>query len=266
MLTDAQLMQIEIDTMWFTDPRGRITTTAEREGRPAPHLVIATATDGQCAAFGSEVPDALALQLRALIDEGVRSTDPSTPPEAIPKCTQLLESAVGPVELESGPSYWIPSPTLYASYASDAAIIRSDGLRNEPLTPPEGAKTPPASTTGTMVHADHRLWSEKEWRDLIDGALGPWAMAVDGGRVVSICHSSRLSDRAATAGTWTAPDHRGRGLAAATTAAWSTLFDRTTHDLFYSTAADNHSSQNVAKRLNLRQIGWLWGLSSPRST
>ncbi|MDP9237452.1 MAG: GNAT family N-acetyltransferase [Chloroflexota bacterium] len=244
MPTDAELMQIEIDTMWLTDARGRLTTTAEREGRPAPHLVIATATDGQRLAIGSEVPDALALQLRALIDEGVRSTDPSAPPTAIPRCIQLLELVVGPVEVASGPSYWVPSPTLYTS---DADIVRSDGDSSEPLTPPDNAN-----------------WSAEEWHELIDGAFGPWAIAIDGGRVVSICHSARLTDRGAEAGTWTAPGHRGRGLAAATTAAWSSLFDRTTHDLFYSTAADNHSSQNVAKRLNLRQIGWLWGLSSPR--
>lgn len=244
MPTDAKLMRIEIEAMWSTDARGRLTTTAERNRRPAPHLVIATATDGRSTSIGSGVPDALALQLHRLIDDSVPSTDPSTPPDVIPDCTQLLESAVGPVALACGPSYWVPVPTLYAS---DADTIRSDAQSRAPSTPPDGAN-----------------WSEDDWHVLTDGALGPWAMAIAGGRVVSICHSARLSDRAAAAGTWTAPDHRGHGLAAATTAAWSSLFDRTIYDLFYSAAANNHSSQNVARRLNLRLIGWTWQLASAR--
>ena len=87
-------------------------------------------------------------------------------------------------------------------------------------------------------------------------------MAIDDGRVVAICHSARLTDRGAEAGLWTAVEYRGRGLGAAVTAAWSTLFDRSERHLFYSTSADNLSSQNVARRLALRRIGWMWQLSA----
>ncbi|MFG1701639.1 GNAT family N-acetyltransferase [Nonomuraea sp. M3C6] len=61
------------------------------------------------------------------------------------------------------------------------------------------------------------------------------------------------------AGTWTSPAFRGRGYAATATAAWADLFSGTR--LFYSTSADNHSSQRVAARLGLRNIGWLWKLT-----
>lgn len=86
-------------------------------------------------------------------------------------------------------------------------------------------------------------------------------MVVDDGRVVSMCHTPRISSAGAEAGTWTDPKFRGRGYAAAATAAWADLLAATSPFLFYSTTADNRSSQRVAERLGLRQIGWLWKLS-----
>ncbi|MFC5826580.1 GNAT family N-acetyltransferase [Nonomuraea insulae] len=81
-----------------------------------------------------------------------------------------------------------------------------------------------------------------------------------GGRqVVAICHSARNTPAGAEAGTWTSPAYRGRGYAAITTAAWAELLPGI--QLFYSTSADNHSSQRVAARLGLRGIGWLWKLT-----
>ncbi|MGI5488566.1 hypothetical protein [Microtetraspora malaysiensis] len=46
--------------------------------------------------------------------------------------------------------------------------------------------------------------------------------------------------------------------AAATTAAWADLLSADCPRLFYSTSADNLSSQRVAERLGLRGIGRLW--------
>ncbi|MDZ7727477.1 MAG: GNAT family N-acetyltransferase [Dehalococcoidia bacterium] len=90
--------------------------------------------------------------------------------------------------------------------------------------------------------------------------LGPWAMALVEGRVVSICHSPRLDDYGAEAGTWTDPAFRGRGYAAAATAVWAKQIHETGSVAFYSTSADNRSSQRVAERLGLELIGWLWKL------
>ena len=68
-------------------------------------------------------------------------------------------------------------------------------------------------------------------------------------------------DRGAEAGTWTDPDFQRRGYAAAVTAAWASLFAPTGRQLFYSTSADNRSSQRVAERLGLHPIGWLWKIA-----
>jgi RimJ/RimL family protein N-acetyltransferase len=108
-------------------------------------------------------------------------------------------------------------------------------------------------------------WRDDEWDDLLAGKLGPWGMVVVDGQVVSICHSARLSERGAEAGTWTHKDFRGRGYAAAATAAWAALFAGSGKTLFYSTDGDNRPSQRVAERLSLPLIGWLWKLAPPVS-
>ena len=55
-------------------------------------------------------------------------------------------------------------------------------------------------------------WEPDEWDDLLAGTLGPWAMALAGGRVVSICHTPVvMTARAAESGVWTHPDSTARG-------------------------------------------------------
>jgi len=237
-------MRIELDTLWHTDGRGRLTQARDRTQTKAPHLVIATAMDGNAVALGADVPDAIAAEIHDLAAAGCHPGDPAAPPSTLDRCARLLERAVGAVELTSGPSYLIPDGTTFD--CSVCIRTSSDG-HNEDLRP----LNPPAAS-----------WEPGEWDDLLDGDLGPWAMATAGGRIVSICHAARLTARAAEAGVWTAPDHRGRGYAAGVTAAWSALFPVGERHLFYSTSSANTSSQQVAARLNLRPIGWTWRLSS----
>lgn len=246
MATDFELLKIELDTLWLRDDRGRLLTDREPNGRVAPFLVIASSHDGRIVEIGSRVPDALAAELRAagLSDP---PSDPSVPPAGMPRCAQLLEAAVGPVETSSGPCYVIPSAPTFTSAAairrSNDAVI--EGLRH--MNPPRAN------------------WSGEEWNSLVDGALGPWVMATVDAQVIAICHSARLTQRGAEAGVWTDPDHRGQGHAAAVTAAWASLLAGSGRCLFYSTSSTNTSSQRVAARLNLRPIGWTWQLASPRT-
>ena len=70
-------------------------------------------------------------------------------------------------------------------------------------------------------------WEPVEWDELLDGLLGPWTIASQDGRVVSLCHAPlRVTERFAECGVWTDPDFRGRGYAAAVTAEWATLLAR----------------------------------------
>ena len=133
-------------------------------------------------------------------------------------------------------------------FASGAHIERSDG-----------------SNRAALRDANPGDWLPVECDELLDGHLGPWAMATQRGRVVSICHTpGPVTPRGAECGVWTHSAFRGRGNAAAVTAAWASVMRPTGRHLFYSTDAENLSSQRVARRLNLRPLGWTWRLGRPR--
>ncbi|MEO3871397.1 GNAT family N-acetyltransferase [Nonomuraea sp. B12E4] len=228
-LRDVDLLGIEIGVIWRLDDRDRL---------PGPEeMVVGVAADGMTAAVGAGVPGPLAARLLDLV-AGATPSAPGRPPEVLAQCRALLEPDLA---VSGGPSYLVHPPVRFDA---PVEVLRSDdpahARRVRPLRP--------------------GVWEPEEWEVLVGGGAGaPWAMAVEDGQVVAICHSARHTPAGAEAGTWTSPPFRGRGYAAATTAAWAGLLPGT--HLFYSTSADNHSSQRVAARLGLRPIGWLWHLT-----
>lgn len=168
--------------------------------------------------LGADIPDDLAAQL----------TEPS-----LDHCRRILERD-NPLPLRSGPSYLIDSP----QFSSSARIHRSD----QPIE--------------SLRDKNPGNWHPTEWTELLDGKLGPFTIAAADDVIVSICHTPHaMTPRAAEAGVWTHPAHRARGHAAAATAAWATLLRPSKRHLFYSTTADNASSQRVADRLQMRLLG-----------
>lgn len=117
------------------------------------------------------------------------------------------------------------------------------------------------------------VWEADEWTKLLDGELGPWAMALhsDTGafdaddsascEVAATCFSSRRSPEAAEAGIWTAEKHRGRRIAPCVAAAWAGVAQTESRVLFYSTSSDNIASQGVARHLQLELFSWMWKLN-----
>jgi hypothetical protein len=205
-------------------------------------LTIALALDGQALYLGSELSDDVVRTVQAAYDAAPRSDDPTRPPAAFAGCEQVLAATGESVHRRSGPYFLIPPGTRYPA---SAVITRSGGADADVFR---------ARNPGN--------WAPDEWDDLIEGRIGPWAMATIGGRVVSICHTPRvMTARAAECGVWTAPEFRGHGHAASVTAAWAELLEPTGRHLFYSTDARNRSSRRVAARLGLREIGWTWGLT-----
>ena len=246
-LSDLELLELEIETLWQKDDRDRLIYDLGAN-RFAPHLVIAVSNAGWMLTLGSEVSAALAAELQAAVAGEPPTSDPAAQPAVIARCEQLLGDSLGPLELSCSLGYVILGQITFASAAE---ILRSDDANMELLQ---------------RQDIERLNWSPEDWRQLLDGALGPWAMAVIDRQVVAICHSARFTDRATEAGVWTDPDFRGQGHAAAVTAAWSSLLVRSGRQLFYSTSSTNISSQRVAARLNLRRIGWMWKLSHPRES
>ncbi|MGH2583977.1 MAG: GNAT family N-acetyltransferase [Dehalococcoidia bacterium] len=232
-LTDLDLLELQAEMSM--DNRRRIAGACG--------VTIAVARDGQRLFIGSDVPDTLVAALVAAVDRSPLAPVPDVGPPALGACRAIVESCCGPLSVEAGPSYLIEGNVQFALRAE---IVRSDAPPDERLR-----RLNPGN------------WEPDEWGELLGGVLGPWAMAVGGRRVVSICHTpARMTERAAECGVWTQPDYRGRGYAAAVTAAWAEILRPSGRYLFYSTDAENVSSQRVAARLGLRLIGWMWRLSS----
>ncbi len=206
-------------------------------------VTIGIAPDGQALWIGADVPEVLASELTGIVASASSLANPVEPPPALEHCERLLEAALGGhMARHAGPSYLFGSGERFSS---GARIERSDACSGEGLR-----------------DANPGNWGSTEWDELLDGRLGPWSMATAGGQVLSICHTPRpLTDRAAECGVWTHPDARGRGHAAAVTAEWAAILRPTGRYLFYSTDANNRSSQLVAQRLNLRPLGWTWRIA-----
>jgi hypothetical protein len=83
----------------------------------------------------------------------------------------------------------------------------------------------------------------------------PWCAALSGGTIVSVAFAARLSPLGAEVGVATAPEARGRGLAAAVTAAWTAHPALAGRARFYTTHTENRSSRGVAERPGLRLLG-----------
>lgn len=205
-------------------------------------IKIAAAPEGQLLFLGSALAQPLANALQTAFES--TPSDPKTAPPALAVCKQILKDANEPFCCTWGPSYLISKNT---NFTPTTQLVLSNSPQRK-----------------TIQQSNPGNWLADEWNALIDGKLGPWAMAIVDRRVISICHTpKKMTDDAAECGVWTDPDFRGQGHATATTAAWASILAPTQRHLFYSTDAENHSSQRVATRLNLRLIGWTWKLTKP---
>jgi hypothetical protein len=231
MPADLALLGIQIEGA--LDAAGRL---RDRYG-----ITIASSGEGRSLWIGAEVPDTTAAELTSAFQDAPSSRAPGEPPPALEHARQVLERHGCALRCKAGPTFVFPDDVRYGG---DLPIERSD-----------------RAGAASLRHANPGNWHPVEWDELVDGRLGPWTMIVDGGRAVSICHTPRpMTARAAECGVWTEPAFRGRGYAAAVTAAWADIVRPSGRHLFYSTTTDNRSSQRVAERLRLRWIGWTWHL------
>lgn len=209
-------------------------------------LTVALTETDRALWIGDAVPDAPAREMSALFASTPAPRIPNEPPPILAELARLLDERdpLHPVlERRTGPTYRIDPDT--------------------PLSVGVHLETNPDK----LREANPGHWEPVEWTELLDGTLGPYAIATVGGRVASICHTpGPLTPTCAEVGVWTHTDYRGRGYAAATTAAWTRLVRAPGRYLFYSTDSANHSSQRVASRLRLQLLGWTYRLAPPRAS
>jgi len=231
--SELELLRLQYEATF--DERGRI--------RDFFGIKIASHDGRQTMWIGADVPEALARELATAFDRCPAATRTEEAPPALDACRSLLATDGAALPLAGNMNYVVPDE-LIALPRIEARIVRSD-----------------ARDMASLRSANPGNWLPLEWDDLLDGRLGPWVMAIDGERVASLCHTPGApSARASECGVWTHPDFRGRGYAATVTAEWIALVRPSFEYLFYSTRMDNRSSQQVARRLGLRPIGWTWRL------
>lgn len=247
-LPNLALLEIEVDTLWARDPQGRLLHARDHAASPAPYVVVAVSDGEYFGSFSAGLPgDILTECWSALLTCDLPPTTGSAagnPPE-FNVLKEIFARHGVPAKVHCGPSYLVPETV--------AAIVGGALVTSASATDTRGDLYAPAGAN----------WEPDEWRALLAGEMGPWAMAVEDDEIASICHSARLSGQAAEAGLRTEPAVRHRGHGAAATAAWAALVHEGGRLPFYSTSADNLASQAVANRLKLQLIGWIWSLHPP---
>jgi hypothetical protein len=220
-------MSLRADVLFTYDRRGRMLLTNEPDGQPAPRLFLARTTGGDVLRFGAAEPDALVDRMRGIID---RHRAPESLRLSEPLLAEVRDELAhqAPVRAEGGgPAYRFPETTMRL-----AAGLVQLGAENVDLV----------RDTYPWLYRSHALWQ-------------PCFVVVVAGAAASVCFASRQGVDVLEAGVETLPEFRGRGYAAAVTAAWGVFVAQTGRIPLYSTAWDNFASQAVAKRVGLVMFG-----------
>ena len=227
MLTDKELMAIQIDALFRQDANSRLLSINEPGNEPpAPRMFLGRTRDGNLWRFRADLPLDLVADLDALcINEPVESPS-RKPPLHLDEYTRLLRVHSPGGKQSAGPAYYfneIPRglPSLVFVTEADADLLR------------EG------------------------FEDLIDELpdYQPFVALVQDGRAVSVCRSVRITSAAHEAGVETLSEFRRRGYATEVVAGWSQAVTAIGAIPLYSTSWENTASQGVAAKLGLTMYG-----------
>jgi len=185
-----------------------------------------------------DVDDTVARRILEVAAEEPRWRDPDAMPACVEKIVELLSDGQ-PAAVSTALIYQLPNGLRYEH---PAAIVRGDSDEGRQMLARLAERGMPdyMQTAGFKGVGD--FWE-------------PWCVAMDAGEIAAMAFAARLGASGAELGVYTFPKYRGRGLAAAVTAAWSSMPSLNQHALFYSTHNSNRSSQRVTARLGLRLIG-----------
>lgn len=237
-MSDRALLALQAHTLFEISPRLRIVRSLDPDpDATAPRFYMAGADDGWVGYVREDVDDA---QTRA-IDEMVRREPAVRAPGATPLFAERYREVLGAEALTDhnyGPVHRLPRGL---SFACDAEIVREGSAEGVALV--------------------ERIMREGMPRGMVDAGFvdlshfwSPWVVAMVGGDIAAIAFCVCDGLMAREIGVYTTQDHRGRGYAAAVTAAWSGMHPRHAV-LFYATHRDNRASQRVIARLKLPFLG-----------
>jgi hypothetical protein len=226
---DLDLMGLFADVAFTYDIHGRMLRTNEpREvkRRPAPRLFLGSTVDGLVRRFGALLTEALVQRLNDSLDSFAPPSDLHGPLSAPAGVLEALEQHAPIVRQRGGPIYRFPESVARPREAVELTERNIDLAR----------------ATYPWLLSELADW----W---------PCFVGVRDDAAVSVCFSARIGPRVAVASLDTLPAFRGRGYAAAVTAAWGAAVRDSGRIPIYNTTWDNVASQAVARRLRLVLFG-----------
>lgn len=228
-ISDLQLLEIEVEALWTHDRDGRIRHVNEPGGELGPRFFFGRTAEGNLWRMRYDLfPDTI-QKLEALAAEEPVHSDFRAAPRNLAAMLAVLREDQEIPSVYFGPTYRFPD------------------------------ELPRAGDTTTIMQPNLHVLSGMgpDWDDVAAHfeARQPIVAVLEEGFAVSVCFSSRLTDRAAEAGVETLEAFRGRGYGGRVVAQWARAVRASTRIPFYSTSWDNTASQGLARSLGLIQYG-----------
>jgi hypothetical protein len=235
---DLRLLEVDIDTMFVMSATGRIERENDPDSSSGPRVFFSGCPFGNLARVRYDLDDDVTMRILKVAAEEPPWRDPDVIPACAEKIIALLSDGQ-PADVSTALIYQLPNGLRYEH---PGAIVRADSDEGRQMLARLADRGMPdyMQTAGFKGAGD--FWE-------------PWCVALDGNEIAAMAFAARLGVSGAELGVYTFPNYRGRGLAAAVTAAWSSMPALNQHALFYSTHTSNRSSRHVTARLGLRLIG-----------
>jgi RimJ/RimL family protein N-acetyltransferase len=238
VLDGLAFLRLEAATTFLLDDRGRILRENDPDHSPGPRVAFVSCAKGGVAHVRADIDDGVAARIVDLFRAEPAWMSPDARPDCLADVLALLEPTA---RLEASLSYRMPhrlpvdSQWQCLDSETDAgeaflAALRTDGIPRH------------LTEAGFASVAD--FWP-------------PWCVLIEDGVIAAMAFAARISAEGAAVGVYTFPQFRGRGLAAAVTARWSSHHTLADRKLFYGTSVTNTASQRVAARLGLEQVGMM---------
>ncbi len=217
--------QLQLETLFVLNDRGRIVSTREPQPSPGPAFILIRAAASLAWAVRDDVADAVAAEL----GDSARQEPLSLYRE--PPVYARRYKALLPGRVHWGPAFEFPEST--ENFLDVVNVCDEAPLQQH-----------------------FSGWVAGE----IEAGRSPVVAVPVEGHPVSVCFCARQSAVAAEAGLETAPAFRGRGYAPRATAAWGAAVLASGRVPLYSTAWDNLSSLAVARKMGLRIYATDWSI------
>ncbi len=223
----------------FVTAAGRLLRQNDSEHSPAPAMFFAGCAAGNIFALRSDVSAPVAQQIEALVAREPPFAERGAIPLFIDRYRELLAPGAPIPARAFAQIHRLPRAHRFDHHAT---IVRQGTTEGDKLFAELKRHGLPASLRAMGFADVSHFWE-------------PWCVALVRDNIAAIAFAARLGESGAEIGVATLPEFRGRRLAAAVTAGWSSLPQLGQRELFYSTTRDNVASQHVIARLGLPLVG-----------